>query len=264
MIYLDGIPVPTTRFPDNTTQVWKLPEKYASVNNKVYPNFAKVEWVFQHEGEFMELAQLVRLLNHYEVGAELRLSYLPYGRQDKDVDNKATFALHVFADLLNGLGFRKVFIVDPHSEVALKLIKNSVALYPKARVEQLVEDLEIDVVCYPDKGAFVKYVPIHNTIQVPHIAGFKVRNQLTGHIESYEIKGDVAGRNVMIIDDICDGGATFTILAKDLMAKGAKSVVLFVTHGIFSKGTRVLFEAGIKRVFTLNDEVGPREWSKQF
>jgi phosphoribosylpyrophosphate synthetase len=50
-------------------------------------------------------------------------------------------------------------------------------------------------------------------------------------------------------------------LAKDLLAAGAKSVVLFVTHGIFSKGTRTLFESGISRVFTQDGEVGPRHGS---
>jgi ribose-phosphate pyrophosphokinase len=50
--------------------------------------------------------------------------------------------------------------------------------------------------------------------------------------------------------------ATFKILAKDLLANGAKKVVLFVSHGIFSKGIDTLFESGIHKVYTKDGLVG--------
>ena len=50
------------------------------------------------------------------------------------------------------------------------------------------------------------------------------------------MNGNVEGKNCLIVDDICDGGRTFTDLAKKLNDKGAKELYLFVSHGIFSKG----------------------------
>ena len=50
------------------------------------------------------------------------------------------------------------------------------------------------------------------------------------------------GRNCLIVDDICDGGGTFIPLAKKLKNAGAKTVTLYVTHGIFSKGLDPLKE----------------------
>ena len=47
-------------------------------------------------------------------------------------------------------------------------------------------------------------------------------------------------KKVLIVDDICDGGRTFIELAKVLRAKGAETVDLYTTHGIYSKGTKVL------------------------
>ena len=47
---------------------------------------------------------------------------------------------------------------------------------------------------------------------------------------------------------------TFKLLAKDLLAAGAKEVNLFVTHGIFSKGLRTLRNSGINRIFTKDGE----------
>ena len=91
-------------------------------------------------------------------------------------------------------------------------------------------------------------------VNFPFLHGEKVRDQLSGKITSYELKGKPEGMNVMIVDDICDGGATFVILAKALYEGGAKEVNLFVTHGIFSKGLEPLKEAGIKRIFTQDGE----------
>jgi ribose-phosphate pyrophosphokinase len=262
MIYLNGQPLSVTMFPDNTSQVWKLPENLLPPKtDKLIGRYAEVTWTFSSEGEFLQLAQLKDLLDEHEINTSLVLTYLPYGRQDKEVSNEATFALRTFAKLLNSLNFQGVTIVDPHSKVALDLIENSDAVYPTGEVYHIIKEVEADILCYPDKGARSKYQFIYD---FPSMYGEKVRDQSSGQITSYQIVGDPTGKNVLIVDDICDGGATFKLLAKDLLAAGAKSVVLFVTHGIFSKGTRTLFESGIQRVFTKDGEVGARTGSIQF
>ena len=57
------------------------------------------------------------------------------------------------------------------------------------------------------------------------------------------------------MDDICDGGATFTLLGYALQAMGVTEIHLYVSHGLFTKGTQVLREAGIKRIFTKVGEI---------
>lgn len=251
MIYLNGTPLNVTLFPDHTSQVWKIPEQFKN-------DLVHIKWVFQHEGEFMHLAQLKTLMNSYGFDSILRLKYLPYGRQDKDVSNDTTFALRTFAALLNDLHFREVIIHDPHSNIALELIKKSRAIYPIEEVMKIAYDLETDLFCYPDHGAVVKYTggdDVQKEIyDYPYVQGEKVRDQLTGNITSYRLIGDVRGKKVLIVDDICDGGMTFKLLTKDLLAAGATEVNLFVTHGIFSKRLRVLKDSGINRIFTQDGE----------
>jgi ribose-phosphate pyrophosphokinase len=145
--------------------------------------------------------------------------------------------------------------------VALDFINNSTALYPIDKLISVINETGSDLICYPDKGALAKYVREYEEVNLPHIFGEKVRDQLTGNITAYSLIGECYGKNVLIVDDICDGGMTFKILAKDLLASGAKSVVLFVTHGIFSKGVRTLLEAGIQRVFTQDGEKSARSGS---
>lgn len=250
MIYLNGTPLNTTLFPDNTSQVWKLSELILNQSN-----YAHVKWEFTHEGEFMQLAQLKMLLDKYRFNTCLRIKYLPYGRQDKDVDNEATFALHSFAKLLNLLKFSEVIIHDPHSSIAVDIIDNAEAVYPVDEINKIVSETSPNIFCYPDNGAHIKYREIFD---FPFVYGEKVRDPATGWIKSYRLIGlnDVRDRNILIVDDICDGGMTFKLLARDLLAAGAKEVNLFVTHGIFSKGLRTIKESGINRVFTQDGEVG--------
>lgn len=246
MILLNDEPVEVTRFPDNTTQVWKLPE------NQLKTNPAVVRWDFKEEGEFLALAQLKTLLDAHEIRASLVLSYLPYGRQDKEVSNTATFALRSFAPLLNSLHFDTVMITDPHSLTACELIGRSRPAYPTPQLDEVIEYLGTDLVCYPDKGAVLKYSLLY---PFPHIWGEKQRDPLTGKILKYQLCGGCAGKRVLIVDDICDGGMTFIFLAKDLLSAGATEVSLFVSHGIFSKGLKPLTDAGIKGIFTPQGEV---------
>lgn len=247
MITLGNLPINVTLFPDKTSQVWQI-------KNLVPPRIPTfdVQWKFESEAEFLHLAQLKDLLDSCPSSRKkLTISYLPYARQDKPISNNSTFALHTFAKLLNTLNFDEVVIVDPHSEIALNLIQNSKAVYPTKIVENLIKKEKIDVICFPDKGAQTKYEKLY---KFSNFSGQKVRNQLTGQIEKYTINGNVKKTNVLVVDDLCDGGATFILLAKELYNQGANSVSLFVTHGLFTKGVEILWEARIDKIFTIDSE----------
>ena len=70
----------------------------------------------------------------------------------------------------------------------------------------------------------------------------KERDVKTGALTNFKTTTqDLTNQTCFIIDDICDGGGTFIGTAKMLKEKGAKKVVLIVTHGIFSKGSHLDF-----------------------
>ena len=233
--------VEPTVFPDGTIQVWKLPNRLLETTS------AGVTWEYENDSEFFALAQLKELLDWNGVYTKLLISYLPYARQDKDVENDATFGLHSFAKLLNSLDFVSVYILDPHSKVALDLIKNSSALYPGGDIPNIFNVKDIDYVCYPDAGAKEKYSKIYD---LPSIYANKLRDPLTGDILELELIGlDEPGKRVLIVDDICDGGATFVRLAKALKEKGASYVGLYVTYALMTKGDELLHNAGIEDIY---------------
>lgn len=247
MIKLNGFEIKPTIFPDKTSQVWK-------VNPEFIGAFNDIEWTFENEGEIVQVAQLKDLLAEMQPNCQisLELPYLPYGRQDKEVSNESTFALFTFAKMINAMGFHSIGIVDPHSELATKLIKRSTARSPFSKIFETLGSLDA-ISCFPDEGASTRYGGLK--AQCGRVIFDKVRDQLTGNILGVSTEDTIRSVSYLIVDDICDGGKTFIEVAKALYAGGASEVHLYVSHGIFSKGTQVLRDAGIKRIFTYNGEI---------
>jgi ribose-phosphate pyrophosphokinase len=239
MILLNGQEIKPTIFPDKTSQVWKIPI-YKFMNQDV-------EWIFEDESEFMHLAQLKDLIDSMGYKTTLTLNYLPYARQDKEISNNTTFALQTFIKLLNHLKFDAISCLDPHSKMATVYIDNFIYWYPICSTMNTYHETKSTLICYPDEGAKTKYSEIY---EAPFIYGEKTRDQESGYISDYKIIGNAKDNNVLIIDDICDGGATFVLLAKALKEQGAKEVNMFVSHGLFTKGTKILKDSGINRIFT--------------
>ena len=70
----------------------------------------------------------------------------------------------------------------------------------------------------------------------------KERDLKTGALTNFKTTTtDLSNQTCFIIDDICDGGGTFSGTAKMLKEIGATKVILIVSHGIFSKGTDIEF-----------------------
>ena len=189
--------------------------------------------------------------------ATLSLHYVPYARQDRVCNEGEALSIKVFADLVNSMGFDTVYTLDNHSEVSTALI-NNVANIPVENIlernlpwDLVSEDL---VLCSPDAGANKKSYNVAKALGISEvIRADKRRDVSTGKITGTEVFcGDLEGKNVLVVDDICDGGYTFIKLAEKLKEKNAGDLYLYVTHGIFSKGVDCLIEAGYSRVFTTN------------
>lgn len=246
MIALNGHKITPTIFPDKTSQVWKIS------GDSLYDNYNIITWEFENEAEFLHVAQLKDLVSKMKdsVPIHLNMPYLPYARQDKDISNNSTFALHTFASLLNSLNFASVEVVDPHNlELSKILINNLEVDTPEDDIRNLLRELKALPV-YPDKGAASRYGAMSHDVVCD-----KIREPLTGAIIGLTVNGLVARVPYLIVDDICDGGKTFIEVAKKLYEAGATEVHLYVSHGIFSKGLQVLRDAGIKRIFTHKGEV---------
>jgi ribose-phosphate pyrophosphokinase len=241
-----------TIFPDGTSQVWKLPQDILQCSS------VSIDWRFESEREIIDLLSLRKLIKHQNVS--LHVPYLPYARQDKDVTNESTFNLVVFADLINSMNFTTVSSVDAHNaKRTAKLIKRFINIPASDFHSDVIESSEPDFIVFPDKGAADRYHD-SGTAHIPKVVCDKTRNQLTGAITGHEIvegnpfnRTDLFNTKFLIIDDLCDGGATFVSVAKLLKSANTPVYVdLCVTHGLFSKGRDHLLANGIDKLYTTN------------
>lgn len=248
MIKLNGQPINVTTFPDKTSQVWRLTNIDELDGNRI-------TWEFEHDGEVFLLCQLLDLLYaETKVPILLDIPTLPYARQDKITSNESTFALNTFLNILDTFynDRLKVTVLDAHNPKVLPYYFTN--KLPTFRIISVISEVTPDIICFPDQGASKRG---YTTEGLPVIILDKKRNQSTGEIEGLEYNGtlDLECKSVLILDDLCDGGRTFIEAAKLLYGLGVKSVDLYTTHGIYSKGVDCLKEAGIKRIFNFKGEL---------
>jgi len=185
----------------------------------------------------------------------LNLSYFPHARADRVFEKGMSNPLENFCARLSTCEvFDKVLVNDLHNSEAvnnftcgdIKIVEASQSELLKTEIGRnkqlkgLTQDESL-IICAPDKGAKDKIKDISMMLERNYIQLNKERDVSTGWIKSVTIDGDesVEGKDILIVDDICDGGMTFIKSAQTLKDLGAKSVSLYVTHGIFSKGLDV-------------------------
>lgn len=215
--------------------------------------------------DVMEMIMVIDAIKRIAPTFKLVLPYVPYGRQDRVCCVGESHSLRAFTSLVNGLGAESVYTFDPHSDVTPALLDRCTFFDQKTIIGKfdalntyMQSNLPHDrpVLVSPDAGANKKTSDLaafygHNYF----IRADKLRDLATGKIKEIVVvnpREEVEGRRCLIVDDLCDAGGTFVGLAAALKARGAKSVALYVTHGLFTKGTDVLYSNGIDEIYTTN------------
>lgn len=231
--------------------LWELPVTY---DLEVLPG-KKVsgEWVNAFQGRWLEeLLMLVGAMEshygHREALRDLFLPYFPYSRADRKIQKNGYFQSNMFSvmhGILSGI-FLNIRTKDLHNPVYddhgwMSPILNTVV--------RLGENTENTVFLFPDKGSTKKELFRDvSEKNLPFVVFDKVRSDEGVQIvvsEEKNLPESLHGFRGVIMDDICDGGATFIELAKairEIPKFREMPLELHVTHGIFSKGKECLKE----------------------
>jgi ribose-phosphate pyrophosphokinase len=192
---------------------------------------------------------------------DLHLPYVPYARQDRVANPGEALSVRVFGDLINAQHYRRVVIQDPHSDVTPALLDRVTIEDPLPALRRALDRIRATsanvALVAPDAGARKRVLKLAAQLALPVVFADKIRDTRTGAITGTEIQGDLPDGALLVVDDICDGGRTFTELAQAVREKqrgrGTRQpLYLYVTHGIFSKGLDALLE-GYETVFTRNN-----------
>lgn len=214
------------RFPDGTLSL-----KTPKFHNK---DHLLVIWNYENDAELFTLICVAKKFANNP--KKLFMPYLPHARMDR-VKNPDTevFTLKYFCEVINSLNFDAVVVVDAHSNVGPALLNNCENFPVKEELNYAIQSIQRDLdgkdlmLFFPDEGAMKRY---SDYSPLPYSFGIKQRDWETGKITSLRIEGevDVAGRDVLIVDDICSYGGTFFRAAQALKDAGARHVYLYVTH----------------------------------
>jgi ribose-phosphate pyrophosphokinase len=232
------------RYPGGEVQV-RLTESAAMlVKNPVCEKVIVVARIT--DGDITPVAQLLDAVRGAtSAPIKLVLPYLPYGRADRRFTLGDSHGLGVFASLLNFMDHGELVTLDAHSPKAGVFFRAFTDISPKPIIQQVLNQIPGSTnILLPDKGA-ARYGFNAETCS-------KVRDPKTGKLSGFVVpdpNGFLAD-NILIIDDICDGGGTFVGIAEALRKAGVEQdLFLYVTHGIFSKSLSPLKQY-FKHVYT--------------
>lgn len=259
MLKVNNVTVHVGRFPDSTPLIH--PPVVSHGDDIV------ISWQYENDSE---MSALMFIKRHYErvcpgTRISLDMPYIPNARQDRVKSAEDVFTLKYFAEFINWLGFDSVHVLDPHSSISEALFDNLVILSPKKYIESAIKAVAkevggVDLIAFfPDEGAMKRY---SSQAELPYAFGVKMRDWRTGKIQGLSVIDNgvgVAGKNVIIIDDISSKGGTFYHSAKKLKELGANKIFLYITHCEETIFHGAVFESGlIEKVFTTDSIFGTK------
>jgi len=123
-----------------------------------------------------------------------------------------------------------------------------------------VENLKLENLTFaaPDVGATNRIREIANYFSAEMVICDKHRKR-ANEIASMVVIGDVTGKDIVIIDDICDTGGTLAKSASLMIEKGARSVRALITHPVLSGKAYENLENSVLEEVVVCDTIPIRE-----
>jgi ribose-phosphate pyrophosphokinase len=163
------------------------------------------------------------------------MPHYAYARSDKKDAPRISIGARLVADLLVTAGVNRVLTLTLHSPQVHGFF--SVPVDHLHALRELAShfrgrDLSRAIVVSPDLGNARSAAAFARRLGVPVAAGAKERISDT-QVSITTIIGDVAGRDVIVLDDEIARGTTIFELLDRLREQGARSIAVACTHGLF-------------------------------
>ena len=204
------------------------------------------------------------------VGVEeihLNIPYILGARSDRQFQHGGTSYLRdVLAPIINAQNYKTVSCIDPHSDVCQAVINRLEILDNVFLVRSVVQQLSLEanlsleeylktvVFVSPDAGSLKKVYKAADAVgykgEVVVCSKYRDVNGKLSRVH-VPLSDKDKGKDIIIIDDICDGGRTFINLVQAAPNNQDSKHYLIVTHGIFSAGLDVLGQC-FTRIYCTN------------
>jgi ribose-phosphate pyrophosphokinase len=167
------------------------------------------------------------------------IAVIPYyglARQDRKDRPRVAIGSKLVANMLTAAGADRVITMDLHApqiqgyfDIPVDHLEASAIFIPY--IEKL--NLENLTFAAPDVGSANRIREIASYFECEMVICDKHRKR-ANEIASMVVIGDVSGKDVVLVDDLCDTGGTLVKAAALMIEKGANSVRALCTHPVLS------------------------------
>jgi len=167
------------------------------------------------------------------------IPYFGYARQDRKSGSRTPISAKLVANLITEAGVNRVLTMDLHAgqiQGFFDIPVDNLYAAPlfNRDIQEHYQGRDLIIVS-PDVGGVLRARQIATRLNCD-LAIIDKRRDRAGTSEVMNVIGDVAGRHCIIVDDIVDSGGTLCNAAVALIADGAVSASVYVTHGVLSGG----------------------------
>jgi len=164
------------------------------------------------------------------------IPYFGWARQDRKDKPRVPIAAKMIAGMIESAGATRVMTMDLHADQIQGFFQIPVDhLYASTIFLPYIQSLKLDDLCIasPDMGGSKRAYAYAKALNSDVVVCYKQRKK-ANVISHMELIGDVAGKNVVLVDDMVDTAGTLAKAGDLIIEKGAKSVRAICTHGILS------------------------------
>ncbi|MFZ9214202.1 MAG: ribose-phosphate pyrophosphokinase [Sediminibacterium sp.] len=193
------------------------------------------------------------------------LPYYGYARQDRKDKPRVAIGAKLIATLLEAAGANRVITMDLHAaqiqgcfEVPVDHLDSSAIFIP------YINDLKLQNLAFaaPDVGSTNRVREIASYFNAEMVICDKHRKR-ANEIASMVVIGDVTGKDIILVDDICDTGGTLAKAAGLLKEKGARSVRAMITHPVLSGNAYANIENSVLEELVVCDTIPLKQESSK-
>ena len=164
------------------------------------------------------------------------MPYFGWARQDRKDKPRVSIGAKLVANMLHAAGCDRVMTCDLHADQIQGFFDVPVDhIYASAVFLPYLKSLNLEnlAIAAPDMGGAKRANAYARYLECPVIICHKSRER-ANVVGSITAIGDVAGKDVVIVDDMVDTAGTLAKAANVLKDMGARSVRACATHPVFS------------------------------
>ena len=164
------------------------------------------------------------------------IPYFGWARQDRKDKPRVSIGAKLIADMLMAAGVNRVITMDLHADQIQGFFNVPVDhLYASAIFTDYIKGLDREnlVIATPDVGGTKRASSYAKYFGIPMVICYKLRKK-ANEISEMQLIGDVAGMDVLLVDDMVDTAGTITKAADLMIQNGARSVKAIASHAVMS------------------------------